>query len=337
MSLLTIVQNACNAVPIAAPSVIVGNTNSETALSCLAWANEAGNSITRRNPGGWVSMVREYDFFTKSMGPYDGELTSVEGASSCFIVIAGDAAKFAAVGNTGWVMSGTNLPNNAMITDASYTPIVDIWTFTMNIPATQPAAAAAGTYTLSQTDYPLPDDFARSIDGTFWDRTRYWQMRGAMSPQEWQGYRSSLYGKATIERRWRFRNSDWLSSSTGTPTTNVLSIDPIPVDNGSNLVFEYNSTGWCANVNTGARQTQWLADTDIGVIDEYLITLSVKWRLLRRMGVSYQEEKDEYEREVDKAVARDGGTMVLNMTPKWGIGFVSPYNVQDGFYPGRGS
>ena len=60
-------------------------------------------------------------------------------------------------------------------------------------------------------------------------------------------------------------------------------------------------------------------------------------RLLRRMGVSYQEEKDEYEREVDKAVARDGGTMVLNLTPSWGIGLVSPYNVQDGFYPGRGT
>lgn len=337
MSLLTIVQQACNAVPIAAPTSVVGNTNDQTALATLAWANEAGNSITRRNPGGWVSMVREYDFFTVSKGPYDGFLTSTAGATQCFVVIVAGPTEFSMVGLTGWVMTGTNLPNNAMILAAEYEAGPAVWYFTLSLPAGGVFGAEPGSYTVSQTDYPLPADFARSIDGTFWDRTRYWQMRGAMSPQRWQLYRSSVYGKATIERRWRFRNSDWLSNTSGTPTTNVLSIDPIPVDNGANLVFEYNSNGWCANANNGARQTQWLADTDVGVIDEYLIYLSVKWRLLRRMGVSYQEEKDEYDREVDLAIARDGGTAVLDLTPAYGLGLVSPLNIQDGGWPGRGT
>lgn len=330
MSLLTIVQAACNAVPIAAPTSIVGNTTDQTALATLAWANEAGNSITRRNPGGWVSMVREYDFTTVALGPFEGLLENINGVA----VILVDPTPSALITENGWVVSGTNLPNNAVITEVlQLGPKTDYF---LNLPASEDGPTI-GQFYFSQTDYPLPADFARSIDGTFWDRTRYWQMRGALSPQEWQRCRSSLYGKATIERRWRFRNSDWLSSSSGTPTTNVLSIDPVPVDNGSNLVFEYNSNGWCANALTGARQTQWLADTDVGVIDEWLIQLSVKWRLLERMGVAYREAKDEYEREVDKAVARDGGTAVLNLTPTWGIGLVSPFGIQDGFYPGRGT
>lgn len=336
-NLLQICQDGCNYIGVAAPTSIVGNTNDETAVRCLAAADAAGNSVFRRSPGGWVSMVREYDFFTKSMGPYDGEITSAEGASQCFIVIFGDATLFEDVTSTGWVMTGTYVPNNAMIVDASFAAGPDFWVFTLNIPATQVSSAAAGSYTLSQTDYPLPDDFSRAIDGTFWDRTRYWQMRGALSPQEWQGYRSSLYGKATIQRRWRFRNSDWLSSSAGTPATNVLSIDPIPVDNGSNLVFEYNSTGWCANANTGARQSRWLADTDYPVVDGYLVGLDFKWRLLRRFGLSYSEELSEYEREADKAVARDGSTAVLNLTPTWGVGLLTPLNIQDGNYPSRGT
>ncbi len=232
-----------------------------------------------------------------------------------------------------FVVSGTGLLNNSVVVDIAH-PSPTVYEYTTNLP---PSSTGAGTFTFSQTDYALPADFARSIDGTFWDRTRYWQMRGALSPQNWQLYRSSIYGKATIERRWRFRNSDWLSSMSGTPSTNILSIDPTPIDNGSILVFEYNSNGWCADADTGARQTQWLADTDVGVIDEYLIYLSVKWRLLRRMGVSYQEEKDEYDREVDLAVARDGGTAVLNLTPMRGIGLLSPLSVQDGNYPSSGT
>ncbi len=327
MTLLSIVQQACNSVPIAAPSVIVGNATDQTALATLAWANEAGNSIARRNPGGWVSMVREHDFQTVSYGPLDGTVANVGGVAVVTLTTNPGVAE------NSFVVSGTGLLNNSVVVDIAH-PSPTAYEYTTNLP---PSSTGAGTFTFSQTDYALPEDFARAIDGTFWDRTRYWQMRGALSPQNWQLYRSSIYGKASIERRWRFRNSDWLSSMSGTPSTNILSIDPTPIDNGSILVFEYNSNGWCANADTGARQTQWLADDDVGVIDEYLIYLSVKWRLLRRMGVSYQEEKDEYDREVDLAVARDGGTAVLNMTPAYGIGLLTPLAIQDGNFPSSGT
>lgn len=331
MSLLTLCQAACNAVPEAAPSSIVGNTTNETAILLLALANDAGEALSNRNPGSWAAMNREFNFATVNTGPFAGIVANVAGQAVITLTETPDPpAPGAAVALYAWVITGSYMPNNAVIVGID-TSTPGLWVFTTNLPATQ---EGPGQFYFSLTDYALPADFERPIDGTFWDRTRYWQMRGALSPQQWQLYRSSVYGKATIQRRWRIRNSDWLSSASGTPTTNVLSIDPVPVDDGANLVFEYVSNGWCASASTGARQSQWLADTDVGVVPEYLLRLSVKWRLLRRRGLSYSEELDEYEREVDKAVARDGGTAVLDMTPAFGLGLVSPLNIQDGNFPG---
>jgi len=79
-------------------------------------------------------------------------------------------------------------------------------------------------------------------------------------------------------------------------------------------------------------QTQWAADTDVGVLDEYLITLGVRWRMLCRLGLAYSEELDEYEREVSKLWQRwrrghsqpvpSYGTYLLNQTniPESGYG-----------------
>jgi len=327
MTLLTIAQAACNAIPIACPSSIVGNTSDMSALTLLALANEAGNAVASKKPGGWVAMVREYDFKTVAYGPVAGAVANVGGYAT--VTTVGSAG--AGISAYAWVLSGPSLFNNAVITNVQV--VGPDYVYTTNLPMSDDATT--GDFYFSQSDYPMPSDFDRLVDQTSWDRTRYWQMRGVMSPQQWQFTRSSIFGKTTIQRRYRERNSDWLSSATGTPSINVYSIDPVPLDNGANLVFEYISNGWCANADTGARQNQWLADTDYGIVSEYLLTLNLKWRILRRMGVSYNEEMDEYEREADKFVARDGGTAILDMTPNFGAGLLTSWNTQEGNFPSQ--
>lgn len=154
-----------------------------------------------------------------------------------------------------------------------------------------------------QADYDLPADFKRLVDGTLWDRSRYWEMRGPLSPQQWQRYKSSAIGQAAIQRRWRIR------SVAGTPK---FSIDPTPSDDGATLVFEYVSTGWCQSA-AGTRQAAWAADGDTGILDEYLLELETTWRVLERLGLAYAEAQDEAEREIRKAIARDGGGPVLSL------------------------
>lgn len=288
------------------------------------------------------------------------------------------------------------------------------------------------------SSYTLPADFRSLINDTMWDRTRFWKMRGAMSPQQWQLYKSSIIGRATIERRWRLR----LPSGDAAGATVDFQIDPDvgTADHTSIFVYEYVSNSWARSAtnksiisvtpaasgsgyllgdtlplqggtstvgaqvlvtkvsegvpllndqrqqlyaddgvtplytvqpggileaevivagvysvlpgspcavsggtgldatflfsSAGAGQSDWAADSDFSVLDEDLIELGVTWRLLARLGMSYAEERDEYDREVDKAVARDGGTMTLDLAPYDRLTLISPYNnMVDGNFP----
>jgi hypothetical protein len=313
--LITLAQQACALAPIAIPSFIVGNQD-ETATLILALANRAGEELARRPQGGWVSMIREYDFTTQALAPQSGTIYNIGSGS----VITG-------LSNTGqiqpfiWQVSGTGIANNATILAVTSS------TVTLSLPAT---STGSGTFTFGQSDYQLPSDFQRPIDNTFWDRSRFWSMRGPQSPQQWQLYKSSVIGRASIQRRYRFRS---IRAGVGMQLGQYLSIDPLPLDNGSQLVFEYVSNGWCESV-AGVPQNTWQTDSDVGVLDEYLLGLSLTYRLLRRLGLAYSEELDEYERQVDKALGSDGGAAILDIAPSNSLSLLGPWNLPETGYGG---
>lgn len=165
----------------------------------------------------------------------------------------------------------------------------------------------------SQADYSLPSDFSRLENYTLWDRTNFERLRGPLTPQDWQKYKSSILADTvTTWKKFRIRNVSG---------TTKFSIHPTP-DAVESLVFEYVSKNFCES-SGGTGQTKWQADADVGVVDEDLIFLGTRWRFMNRLGIPYDEEKDEYERELDKAWARDGGAPTLN------IGGVQPYHLID--------
>lgn len=301
MTLLSICTQIANDIPVAAPTSIINNID-ETAIRLLASAQNAGEALARAAPGGWVDMIKEYDFTTAALLPQPGTIANVGG----FGMISG-LASTTGVTASSWYAFGNGVPNNAIVT--AVTPS----TVTINQP---PNATGSGIYTFGQSDYPLPATFERVIDNTVWDRSRYWQMRGPQSPQQWQLYKSSIISQASIQRRFRFRNISG---------TMVFSIDPVPTDNGSPLVFEYVSNGWCQS-DTGVAQNSWQADTDTGILQEYLLMLGTRWRVLRRLGFSYSEELDEYEKELSKAKASDGGAAVLSLVPVSSFYLLNPLN-----------
>lgn len=340
MSLLSLCRDACALAPVALPSYIVGNPD-QTAVLLLALAQRAGNEVSRKPPGGWVSMIREYDFQTNAIAAQTATVANVGNSA----VISGLTGIQAVEPGT-WIASGTGIPLNAAVRLTS--PVTTPTSVTLSVQAT---STGSGSFSFGQSDYPLPADFERPIDNTFWDRSRYWQMRGPQSPQQWQVYKSSVIGRASVQRRYRFRSiygpGGMGIGSGGAGSGGIgdlpafrtyLSIDPVPLDNGAALVFEYVSNGWCQSTvapTAGVPQSAWVADTDVGIDAqmEYLIGLNVTWRLLRRLGLSYSEELDEYEREVDKAQAHDGGSAILNMTPGCDTFLLGPWNVQEGFFP----
>lgn len=311
MSLLTIGQNVAGDIPVAVPETIIGNSD-ETAKMILRQAQNAGEWLARRADGGWVSMIREYDFVTTAIGPLAGTLAN-SGPNGVGRITG--LSSTTGLGALTFYVSGPGIANNTIIATVDSSSQV-----TLNQAGVAPLGS--GSFSFGKSDYALPSDFRRPVDNTFWDRGRFWSMRGPQSPQQWQLYKSSVIGRASIQRRFRFR---YIGGN------NVLSIDPTPFDNNDPLVFEYVSNAWCES-DDGVAQTQWLADTDIGVIDEYLIQLATRWRVLRRLGLSYNEELDECEREVNKALASDGGAAILDLAPSDSLTLIGPWNIPETGY-----
>ena len=154
-------------------------------------------------------------------------------------------------------------------------------------------------------NYALPSDFDRLVPVTGWDRTAYWALQGPLSPQDWQLVKSGVVA-SSIRTGYRIKPSS---------QTNYIYLDPTPTATNS-LVFEYISSQWC-QTSGGSALSAFAADTDVGIGQfEYLLELGVKWRFLASLGMSYAEERDEYDRELSLAIARDGDQPVLSLNGK---------------------
>ncbi|MGI9345509.1 MAG: hypothetical protein ACR2PW_04510 [Gammaproteobacteria bacterium] len=169
------------------------------------------------------------------------------------------------------------------------------------------------TTVASTETYSPPSDFRYLIDGTLWDRTNYWELRGPASPQEWQELKSGIITEGT--RKWiRFR-------------LGTLYVHPVPTTT-DNLVYEYVSKNWCQSSGS-VGQTKWVADDDTGVIDEELMLAGIKWRWRAAKELPYAEDYNEYESLVESAMARNGGTRVLNANGS-NLGVNDAVNIPEG-------
>jgi hypothetical protein len=312
MSLLSICQSVAADIPVDVPTIIIGSSDG-TARLLLACAQREGKALARRPSLGWVSQITEHTFTTFA-------LTTTGNVTSGSLILTG-------LGSTTGVTPGMTANGSGLLTNSPVASVDSSSQITLSAGFTPVSDEIATDITIGQGDYALPSDFERMVDETLWDRSRFWQMRGAMTPQQWQLYKSSPIGRASIQRRWRIR----LATGATAGATPVFSIDPVPSDNGSLLVFEYVSNAWCKSAG-GTAQTAWAADTDVGILDEYLIELGITWRMLERLGMDYTAAYSEYSQEVDKAVAADGGTSVIDMTPSGGTFLLNWTNIPETGY-----
>lgn len=155
----------------------------------------------------------------------------------------------------------------------------------------------------STASYSLPSDFERLLDMSAWDRSNYWQLRGPLNAKDWQVYKSGLVANATLRSRFRIKADT---------RVNKFFIDPTPAEVRS-MVFEYASNKWVKDAANANGKTDFTADTDIALVSEELIELGAIWRTLDRKGFAYEEAKQEFEDEVDRAYAEDGGAPVLDL------------------------
>jgi len=126
------------------------------------------------------------------------------------------------------------------------------------------------------------------INDTIWDRSQNIPILGPMSPMLRQAHEafsiSGPYPRYFIRR-------------------GKLFFDTVPSANTG--AFEYKSKFWCEDEN-GTGKLEWSADTDVGRLDEDLMTLGLIWRWKRAKGLDYSQEFDTYETRVKDKMGQDG-------------------------------
>lgn len=153
--------------------------------------------------------------------------------------------------------------------------------------------------TLAQEDQgaitTIAPGYRSFINRTQWNRDRQWPLRPD-TPQIWQSRKATA--NTGIFNNFRLRGGKLLMT-------------PAPPA-GETVAFEYNSKYFCQSAALVA-QAAWAADTDLPLLDEFLMKLGLLWRFKKSKGLDYGEEFRLYEERVADAIGQDGGAAALNM------------------------
>lgn len=139
----------------------------------------------------------------------------------------------------------------------------------------------------AQEEYALPDDWDKAIIDTAWSRDTYYQLRGGMTPGEWQSAKS---GGTLLLPRYGFR-----------VVGGVLKLTPTP-DAVENLVVEYKSNHYVID-NGGVTKPAFTVDTDLPRVDADLFSLGLQWRIKHAKGLDYGEDMVEQQNRTAKLYA----------------------------------
>jgi hypothetical protein len=316
LSILQMVQKAELelGLPVGTSAYTAAATNTDAQMGALA--NRVLDELRRMNR--WTALQFEYDLIVQVPTSTTGDLPS----QSAVIQNIPSTAAFAP---NYWQVSGPGLPVAARIQTVDSATQV-----TLNMENTNTALMTGQTILFMRDTYPVPPDFDWFNNRTMWDRTNRWELIGPDSPQLDQWHRSGIV--ATGPRR-HFRKIG--------PYPSTFRIWPAPSEIVSplQLVFEYLSIAAVAvhgNVADGAAFAQYFVnDDDACLLDENAVIMGIKWMFWEAKGFgSYVTQQNRWIDYVKRLIARDGAAPTIPLVSRVNPIFVSPANVQDGFFPG---
>lgn len=66
------------------------------------------------------------------------------------------------------------------------------------------------------------------------------------------------------------------------------------------IVFMYRSNAVCVDAKTFEEKASITKNSDVPIFDKYVVKLGITWRWLKRNGMDYEEEYNEYQRQLKK-------------------------------------
>lgn len=320
-TLLQIINIAQSELGLPQSSSIVGNTSDQTSQQMYAFANMEIEELRQRKEGGWTALQTEYDLTIAVPTSTTGDISV-------------NSAVITNIPSTTGITAGYYMVSGPYLLAASRVISVDSPTqVTLNMPATGTQAGASILF--MKDTYPEPSDFDFFINRTWWDRTNRWELLGPDSPQLDQWHRSGI---VTTGPRRHFRQIGAPGPTQLTAVGNNYRIWPPPgtdVTAPIDIVFEYQSRNSVfTSAANSTRIFNFTADTNIPVLDDRAVIMGVKWRFWQTKGFDWTGLRTDYDNYVERLIARDGGAKTLNMVTRINPIFISPSNVQDGFFPG---
>lgn len=319
MSLLSIVQQAFGEIGLSPPMNVVGNTDANV-IKAYYQANRAVIALNDEPNAAdyWPALRKQYLFNLFGIGPFTGTFTYNSN------VITGITGTNLAGVQVGWQIASKFALNDTMVTAVN----AGAGTVTMSANSTVTLSNGTGSDTslaFGQESYPQPADLDHFIPQTGWDRNFRWQLLGPINAQEWQVLKSGI---SPVGPRLRYRlmnNQIYINPAPYVPTGQASPIS-------DQLVLEYQSVFFIAvtAAPTIAVQSSFLNDTDISLIPEDLVTLSLKWRVLKAIGMAYADEFLEYADKLERITGRQ--TMARNLplnARASGIRLLNAQNVPD--------
>lgn len=158
-----------------------------------------------------------------------------------------------------------------------------------------PELTREGAFTTRQnhSNYLIADfcpDFFCLLNNTVYIKDRAERVVGAVTPEQWM--REKYLNCPSLNLKFKIQGG--------------LIKFLTPPDDNLTVVFQYraNTTVWEAGKNfVGREKAEATSNTDIPVFDEFLVRKGLIWRWLKRNGMDYAEEYDEYEKALRSRLA----------------------------------
>lgn len=310
MSLLTMCQQMMGEIGLPQPQTIVGNPD-QFAIQLLALANRAGKELAEDADaaGYWQMLRKQLVFQTTGVGPYT--CTIIPGSN-----VLGTLSSTVGI-QVGMAVYASGLVNDTLVV----APGVVGSTVAISQPPTASTLLTDQSVVFAQEAYDLPSDLAYLIVQTEWDRNFRWQLLGPLDAQEWQVIKSGI---SPVGPRMRFRimQGKFYINPVGSPATLY----------SDNIALEYVSNAWVATASapTVGVQTAYQLDTDVSIINEDLLTLSLKYRFLKAKGLPWDDAWQEFKEKKEKATGRSASARNLPLNSRaGGVRLISSQQVPD--------
>lgn len=319
MSLLSVVQQTFGEIGLPPPPQVFSNTDPNV-VRALALANRAGIDIRDISNAAeyWPQLRKQFLFNLVGYGPFTGTFTPNSN------VITGITGIGLASVGVGFQVGSKYVVNDTMVTAVNSGAGTVTMSQNANLTATQ-GAQTDSALAFGQELYPYPSDLNYFIPQTGWDRNFRWQLLGPVNAQEWQVLKSGI---SPVGPRLRIRLMGGQIAINPAPYVPAGQSSPI----ADLIVLEYATNNWVATSGapTIAAQTAYQTDTDIAVIPEDMIILSLKWRVLKALGMRYEDEFADYTDFLDRITGRAQMSRNLPLNARAsGIRLLNAQNVPD--------